>query len=358
MKRAGKKIALLSGDGIGPEVIRESVKVLDTLSSNSDINFSYYDAPIGAKAIDKYGNPFPDKTKKICDSCDAILFGAIGDPKYDNNPKAKMRPEDGLLEMRKYLGLYANIRPVKVYESLINSSPLKASILKNTDFIVFRELTGGIYFGEKGLDQKKSIAFDTCRYTREEIERISHIAFKEAKKRKNILTLVDKANVLETSRLWREVVQNMSNDYSDVKVQYLFVDNAAMKIITNPSDFDVILTENMFGDIITDEASVITGSIGMLPSASIGNKISLFEPIHGSYPQAAGKNIANPMAMILSSSMMLDLSFGLKKYSKNINQAVSDALDKGIVTQDINHEKNYSTSYVGDWISERVKKLL
>ena len=309
-------------------------------------------------AIDKYENPFPKKTKEICDSCDAILFGAIGDPKYDNNPKAKIRPEDGLLEMRKYLGLYANIRPIKVYESLINSSPLKASILKNTDFIVFRELTGGIYFGEKGVDQKKSIAFDTCRYTREEIERISHLAFKEAKKRKNILTLVDKANVLETSRLWREVVQNMSNDYSDVKVQYLFVDNAAMKIITNPSDFDVILTENMFGDIITDEASVITGSIGMLPSASIGDKISLFEPIHGSYPQAAGKNIANPMAMILSSSMMLDLAFGLKKYSEIINQAVSDALDKGIVTQDINHEKNYSTSYVGEWISERVKKLL
>ena len=358
MKRAGKKIALLSGDGIGPEVIRESVKVLDALSSNSEINFSYYNAPIGAEAIDKYENPFPKKTKEICDSCDAILFGAIGDPKYDNNPKAKIRPEDGLLEMRKYLGLYANIRPVKVYESLINSSPLKASILKNTDFIVFRELTGGIYFGEKGLDQKKSIAFDTCRYTREEIERISHLAFKEAKKRKNILTLVDKANVLETSRLWREVVQNMSNDYSDVKVQYLFVDNAAMKIITNPSDFDVILTENMFGDIITDEASVITGSIGMLPSASIGDKISLFEPIHGSYPQAAGRNIANPMAMILSSSMMLDLAFGLKKYSEIINQAVSDALDKGIVTQDINHEKNYSTSYVGEWISERVKKLL
>ncbi len=358
MKRAGKKIALLSGDGIGPEVIRESVKVLDTLTSNSDINFSYYDAPIGAEAIDKYGNPFPDKTKEICDSCDSILFGAIGDPKYDNNPKAKIRPEDGLLEMRKYLGLYANIRPVKVYDSLISSSPLKASILKNTDFIVFRELTGGIYFGEKGLDEKKNSAFDTCRYTREEIERISHLAFEEAKKRKNILTLVDKANVLETSRLWREVVQNISKEYKDVNIQYLFVDNAAMKIITNPSDFDVILTENMFGDIITDEASVITGSLGMLPSASIGNKVSLFEPIHGSYPQAAGKNIANPMAMILSSSMMLDLAFGLKEYSEIINQAVKDALENGIVTEDINQEKSCTTSYVGDWISERVKKLL
>ena len=358
MRQAGKKIALLGGDGIGPEVIRESVKVLDILSINSDVNFSYFDAFIGAEAIDKYGSPFPDKTKDICDNCDAILFGAIGDPKYDNNPKAKIRPEDGLLAMRKHLGLYANIRPVKVYDSLVNSSPLKPSILKNTDFIVFRELTGGIYFGEKGLDEKKSIAFDTCRYSKEEIERISHLAFKEAKKRKKILTLVDKANVLETSRLWREVVQNISNQYKDVNVQYLFVDNAAMKIITNPSDFDVILTENMFGDIITDEASVITGSLGMLPSASIGNKISLFEPIHGSYPQAAGKNLANPMAMILSASMMLDLVFGLKKYSEIINNSVSDALDKGIVTEDINQDKNYSTSYVGDWISKKVELYL
>ena len=358
MRQAGKKIALLGGDGIGPEVITESVKVLETLSINSDVNFSYFDASIGAEAIDKYGSPFPDKTKDICDNCDAILFGAIGDPKYDNNPKAKIRPEDGLLAMRKHLGLYANIRPVKVYDSLVNSSPLKPSILKNTDFIVFRELTGGIYFGEKGLDEKKSIAFDTCRYSKEEIERISHLAFKEAKKRKKFLTLVDKANVLETSRLWREVVQNISNQYKDVNVQYLFVDNAAMKIITNPSDFDVILTENMFGDIITDEASVITGSLGMLPSASIGNKISLFEPIHGSYPQAAGKNLANPMAMILSASMMLDLVFGLKKYSEIINKSVSDALDKGIVTEDINQEKNYSTSYVGDWISKKVELYL
>ena len=353
-----KKIALLSGDGIGPEVIEESVKVLNIISQNSDINFSFIEAPIGAGAIDLYRNPFPDKTKDICDNCDAILFGAIGDPKYDNNPKAKIRPEDGLLAMRKHLGLYANIRPVKVYDSLVNSSPLKPSVLKNTDFIVFRELTGGIYFGEKGLDQKKSIAFDTCKYTKEEIERISHLAFKEAKKRKKILTLVDKANVLETSRLWREVVQNISNEYKDINVQYLFVDNAAMKIITNPSDFDVILTENMFGDIITDEASVITGSLGMLPSASIGNKISLFEPIHGSYPQAAGKNLANPMAMILSASMMLDLVFGLKKYSEIINKSVSDALDNGIVTEDINQDKNYSTSFVGDWISKKVEFYL
>jgi 3-isopropylmalate dehydrogenase len=260
--------------------------------------------------------------------------------------------------MRKYLGLYANVRPIKVYESLINASPLKANILDNTDFVVFRELTGGIYFGDKGFDNKNNSAFDTCRYTKDEIVRISHLAFKEAEKRRKLLTLVDKANVLETSRLWRDIVQNISNEYKNIEVEYLFVDNAAMKIITNPSHFDVILTENMFGDIITDEASVITGSLGMLPSASIGDKISLFEPIHGSYPQATGKNIANPMAMILSASMMLDLSFGLKKYSEIIEKSVSDALDNGIVTEDINKEKNYSTTYVGSWISERVKKLL
>lgn len=358
MKQEDKNIAVLSGDGIGPEVINEAIKILNVISEKTDISFNFKNASIGASAIDNYNNPFPNSTKEICNNSDAILFGAIGDPKYDNNPKAKIRPEDGLLEMRKYLGLYANIRPIKVYESLINASPLKANILNNTDFVVFRELTGGIYFGEKGFDNKNSVAFDTCRYTKDEILRISHLAFKEAEKRRNLLTLVDKANVLETSRLWRDVVQNISNKYENVEVQYLFVDNAAMKIITNPSDFDVILTENMFGDIITDEASVITGSLGMLPSASIGDKISLFEPIHGSYPQAAGKNIANPMAMILSASMMLDLSFGLKKYSKIIEKSVSDALENGIVTEDINYEKNYSTKYVGDWISERVKKLL
>ena len=358
MKQADKNIAVLSGDGIGPEVINEAIKILNVISEKTDIRFNFDNASIGASAIDKFDNPFPDPTKDICNNSDAILFGAIGDPKYDNNPKAKIRPEDGLLEMRKYLGLYANVRPIKVYESLINFSPLKSSILDKTDFVVFRELTGGIYFGEKGFDNKTNSAFDTCRYTKDEIERISYLAFKEAEKRRNQLTLVDKANVLETSRLWRDIVQKISYEYKNVDVQYLFVDNAAMKIITNPSDFDVILTENMFGDIITDEASVITGSLGMLPSASIGDKISLFEPIHGSYPQAAGKNIANPMAMILSASMMLDLSFGLKTYSEIIDKSVSDALDNGVVTEDINKDKNYSTTYVGDWISERVKKLL
>lgn len=351
------RIAILPGDGIGPEVMNEALKVLDVISQKSRIKFDFNKGLVGASAIDEYGDPFPDQTKSICDESDAILFGAIGDPKYDNDPKAKIRPEDGLLEMRKYLELFSNVRPVKTYESLINFSPIKKDIISGTNFVVFRELTGGIYFGEKGISDDKSNAFDTCTYDINEIERISHLAFKEAQRRKKKLTLIDKANVLATSRLWREVVQNISKNYPDVTVSFLFVDNAAMKIITNPKDFDVILTENMFGDIITDEASVITGSLGMLPSASVGNNISLYEPIHGSYPQAAGKGIANPMAMILSVSMMLSHSFNLLKESELIEKSVNEALKNSIVTVDINKENNFSTSYVGDWIANKLVDL-
>ena len=323
--------------------MNEALKVIDVVSEKSNIHFSFSKSLVGSAAIDAEGHPFPDSTKKNCNDSDAILFGAIGDPKYDNNPKAKLRPEDGLLEMRKFLGLYANVRPVKTYESLLEASPLKKDIISGTDFVVYRELTGGIYFGNKAISDDRKSAFDTCSYTSNEIERISHLAFKEALKRKKQLTLVDKANVLDTSRLWREIVQEISKKYIDVNVSYLFVDNAAMKIITNPKDFDVILTENMFGDIITDEASVITGSLGMLPSASIGDKVSLFEPIHGSYPEAAGKDIANPMAMILSSALMLDLSFNMKKESEIIIKSVEEALNNGFVTQDINQKSYYST---------------
>ena len=351
------RIAVLPGDGIGPEVMNEALKVLDVISQKSRIKFDFNKGLVGASAIDEYGDPFPDQTKSICDESDAILFGAIGDPKYDNDPKAKIRPEDGLLEMRKYLELFSNVRPVKTYESLVDFSPIKKDIISGTNFVVFRELTGGIYFGEKGISDDKSNAFDTCTYDINEIERISHLAFKEAQRRKKKLTLIDKANVLATSRLWREVVQNISKNYPDVTVSFLFVDNAAMKIITNPKDFDVILTENMFGDIITDEASVITGSLGMLPSASVGNNISLYEPIHGSYPQAAGKGIANPMAMILSVSMMLSHSFNLLKESELIEKSVNEALKNSIVTVDINKENNFSTSYVGDWIANKLVDL-
>ena len=351
------RIAILPGDGIGPEVMNEALKVLDVISQKSGIKFDFNKGLVGASAIDEYGDPFPDQTKSICDESDAILFGAIGDPKYDNDPKAKIRPEDGLLEMRKYLELFANVRPVKTYEALVDFSPIKKNIISGTNFVVFRELTGGIYFGEKGISDDRSNAFDTCTYDINEIERISHLAFKEAQRRKKKLTLIDKANVLATSRLWREVVQNISKNYPNVTVSFLFVDNAAMKIITNPKDFDVILTENMFGDIITDEASVITGSLGMLPSASVGNNISLYEPIHGSYPQAAGKGIANPMAMILSVSMMLSHSFNLLKESELIEKSVNEALKNSIVTVDINKENNFSTSYVGDWITNKLAEL-
>ena len=351
------RIAVLPGDGIGPEVMNEALKVLDVISQKSGIKFDFNKGLVGASAIDEYGDPFPDQTKSICDESDAILFGAIGDPKYDNDPKAKIRPEDGLLEMRKYLELFANVRPVKTYEALVDFSPIKKNIISGTNFVVFRELTGGIYFGEKGISDDRSNAFDTCTYDINEIERISHLAFKEAQRRKKKLTLIDKANVLETSRLWREVVQNISKNYPDVTVSSLFVDNASMKIITSPKDFDVILTENMFGDIITDEASVITGSLGMLPSASVGRNISLYEPIHGSYPQAAGKGIANPMAMILSVSMMLSHSFNLLKESELIERSVDEALQNSIVTVDINKENNFSTSYVGDWITNKLAEL-
>ena len=350
-------IAVLEGDGIGPEVMKEALKLLDVISKKNNVKFDCVKGLVGAAAIDKEGHPFPDQTKSICDESDAILFGAIGDPKYDNDPKAKIRPEDGLLEMRKYLELFSNVRPVKTYESLINFSPIKKDIISGTNFVVFRELTGGIYFGEKGISDDRSNAFDTCTYDINEIERISHLAFKEAQRRKKKLTLIDKANVLATSRLWREVVQNISKNYPDVTVSSLFVDNASMKIITSPKDFDVILTENMFGDIITDEASVITGSLGMLPSASVGHNISLYEPIHGSYPQAAGKGIANPMAMILSVSMMLSHSFNLLKESELIERSVDEALQNSIVTVDINKENNFSTSYVGDWITNKLAEL-
>ena len=351
------RIAILPGDGIGPEVMNEALKVLDVISQKSGIKFDFKNGLVGASAIDEYGDPFPDQTRSICDKSDAILFGAIGDPKYDNDPKAKVRPEDGLLEMRKYLELFANVRPVKTYEALVDFSPIKKNIISGTNFVVFRELTGGIYFGEKGISDDRSNAFDTCSYDINEIERISHLAFKEAQKRKKKLTLIDKANVLATSRLWREVVQNISKNYPDVTVSSLFVDNASMKIITSPKDFDVILTENMFGDIITDEASVITGSLGMLPSASVGHNISLYEPIHGSYPQAAGKGIANPMAMILSVSMMLSHSFDLLRESELIERSVDEALQNSIVTVDIDKENNFSTSYVGDWISNKLVEL-
>src|SRR6478609_3657723 len=350
-----KKIAVILGDGIGPEVTQQSIKVLNAIGQRFGHVFHYSCGIMGADAIDKTGNPLPDETIATCLNSDAILFGAIGHPKYDNDPTAKVRPEQGLLKLRKELQLFANIRPISTYQSLQHLSPLKSKQLKGVDFVIFRELTGGIYFGKKELNEDGSYASDLCAYTRSEIVRVSHLAFQYAQKRKRKLTLVDKANVLETSRLWRKVVQEIAAEYADVTVDYMFVDNAAMQIILNPAQFDVVLTENMFGDIISDEASVLSGSLGLLPSASVGNKTALFEPIHGSYPQAAGKDIANPLGSILSAAMLLD-HFQLTAEAKAVRDAVGWTLANGFVSKDIDPINNYSTTAIGDLITDHIER--
>ena len=346
-------IAVIPGDGIGPEVTQQSIHVLNAIAEQFGHSFHYKYVLMGADAIDKTGSPLPDETVEVCLESDAVLFGAIGHPKYDNDPTAKVRPEQGLLKLRKSLGLFANIRPINTYPALHHLSPLKEKVLEDVDFIVYRELTGGIYFGEKKINEDYSEASDLCIYNKIEIERIAHLAFRSAQQRKKKLTLVDKANVLETSRLWRKVVQEIASSYNDVTVDYMFVDNAAMQIIVNPKQFDVILTENMFGDIISDEASVISGSLGLLPSASMGNSVALFEPIHGSYPQAAGKDIANPLGSVLSAAMMLD-HFGLAQEAKLVRDAVAWTLSNGFVTKDIDPINSYFTSTIGELISDYV----
>ena len=353
-----KKIAILSGDGIGPEVIEQSLKAVKVIEQLFNLRFTYTPALVGATAIEQVGNPYPDQTHDICMGSDAVLFGAIGDPKYDNDPKAKIRPEQGLLAMRKKLELFANIRPVSAFKSLVHKSPLKTELIEGVDFIVLRELTGGIYFGEpRGRSENGLTAFDTCTYTRAEVERIGKLAFEYARKRAKKLTAVDKANVLATSRLWRETMQDLHKEYPDVELEFMFVDNAAMQLVTYPKKFDVIVTENMFGDILTDEASVITGSLGLLPSASIGVHTSVFEPIHGSYPQAAGKNIANPVGTILSAALMFEYALNLPQAGALIRAACENSIEKGIVTADISAGKVYSTSEVGDWIAEEVRNI-
>lgn len=352
-----KNIAVILGDGIGPEVTQQSIKVLDAIAQQYKHEFTYTYALMGADAIDKTGNPLPDETLTTCLASDAILFGAIGHPKYDNDPTAKVRPEQGLLKLRKSLQLFANIRPITTYPALQHLSPLKAKNLEGVDFVIYRELTSGIYFGKKNLSEDKTTASDDCVYTASEIERIAHLAFKHAQKRRKKLTLVDKANVLETSRLWRKVVQEIAPQYSDVTVDYMFVDNASMQIIVNPKQFDVVLTENMFGDIISDEASVLSGSLGLAPSASVGSGVALFEPIHGSYPQAAGKDIANPIGSILSAAMMLD-HFGLNEEARLVTDAVQWMLQHGFVTKDIDPINSYSTTAIGDLVKDFIENKL
>lgn len=348
------KIAVLPGDGIGPEIISESMKILDVIAEAFQYKFEFDYGLIGAETIFKTGDPLPEETLKICKESDAVLFGAIGDPAFDNNPEAKVRPEQGLLKLRKELGLFANIRPLKTYASLIEKSPLKREIIEGADIQIFRELVSGIYFGEKFTDPEGAYAYDVCKYSREDILPIAHMAFQEAQKRNKKLTLIDKANVLDTSRLWRKICQEIASEYPDVQLDYMFVDNAAMQLILNPKQFDVILTENMFGDIISDEASVIGGSIGLLPSASVGEKNALFEPIHGSYPQAKGKGIANPIASILSVAMMLD-HLGLQPAANKLRQSVEHAIENKYVTIDLNTKQYYSTSEVGSFIADHIK---
>lgn len=345
------EIAVLPGDGIGPEITRQSVKVLKAVAERFKHQFYFREAPVGAAGIDYDGNPLPEETLELCRNSDAVLFGAIGTPKYDNDPAAKIRPEQGLLRLRKELGLFANIRTVKAYEKLKNLSPLRPEIISGVDMVIYRELTGGIYFGEKYTSEDGNSATDSCTYNVEEIERIAHLAFEAAQKRGKKLTLVDKANVLETSRLWRKTVTALGKEYPEVILDYLFVDNAAMQMIQYPKQFDVILTENMFGDILSDEASVIGGSIGLLPSASIGKSHALFEPIHGSFPQAAGKGIANPIASVLSAAMLLE-HFGLYEEAEVVKNAVEVSLHLEVCTQDINHVHNYNTEKVGDFLEE------
>ena len=348
------KIAILAGDGIGPEIMQQGVAVLNAIAERFGHAFEYEEAQVGACAIEACGDAYPAATHEVCMRADAVLFAAVGDLKYDNDPTLKMRPETGLLAMRKQLGLFANVRPVATFECLLHKSPLKEGLLRGADFVVIRELTGGMYFGEKYQDNDK--AYDTNVYTRPEIERILKVAFELAMQRRRHLTVVDKANVLASSRLWRQIAQEMALRYPEVTTDYMFIDNASMRVLTEPRFFDVIVTENTFGDILTDETSCITGSMGLQPSSSLGEHTPLFEPVHGSWPQAAGQNIANPLAQILSAAMLLE-HFGLNDEGALVRKAVNASLDANVRTPEIQVEggAKYGTREVGQWIVNYIK---
>lgn len=349
------KIAVLAGDGIGPEISAVGVDVMTAVCKKFGHTVQYEYALCGADAIDKVGDPFPEETYQTCCRADAVLFSAVGDPKFDNDPTAKMRPEQGLLAMRKKLGLFANIRPVQTFKCLLHKSPLRAELVDGADFICIRELTGGMYFGQKYQDNEK--AYDTNYYTRAEIERILQVGFEYALKRRKHLTVVDKANVLASSRLWRQIAQEMVPRYPEVTTDYMYVDNAAMRMIQEPTFFDVMVTENTFGDILTDEGSCISGSMGLLPSASTGSGTPVFEPIHGSWPQAKGQNIANPLAQILSVAMLFEY-FDLKAEGTLIRRAVDASLDACVRTPEIQVEggARYGTREVGAWIVDWIQQ--
>ena len=333
----------------------QGVAVLDAIAQKFGHEFEYEEAIVGAHAIDEVGDPYPEATHDVCMRADAVLFAAVGDLKYDNDPTSKIRPEQGLLAMRKKLGLYANVRPVATFDCLLHKSPLKDELLRGADLVVIRELTGGMYFGEKYQDNDK--AYDTDIYTRPEIERILKVAFEMAMTRKKHLTVVDKANVLASSRLWRQIAKEMESQYPEVTTDYMFIDNASMRVLTEPTFFDVIVTENTFGDILTDETSCITGSMGLQPSSSLGEHTPLFEPVHGSWPQAKGQNLANPLAQILSAAMLLE-HFGLNEEGALIREAVNASLDANVRTPEIQIEggAKFGTKEVGKWIVEYIKR--
>jgi len=353
------KIVLLPGDGIGPEVVGEARRVLDTVTQLFGHQFSYAEHLLGGCAIDATGTAMPDATLQACAAAQAVLLGAVGGPKWDD-PQAKVRPEQGLLAIRKGLGLYANLRPVKAIPSLAHLSPLKPERVAGVDFMVIRELTGGLYFGQpKGRTQtpEGEQAVDTLIYNEHEIRRIVRLAFQLARGRRKIVTSIDKANVLESSRLWRKIAIEVGKEFPDVRLEHQLVDSAAMRLITHAAQFDVIVTENMFGDILTDEAAVLAGSLGLLPSASLGEgKLGLYEPIHGSAPDIAGKGIANPTGTILSAAMLLRHSLGLEAEARAIEAAVSAAIDEGCHTGDLGAVKPISTTQMGDAIRVRLKR--
>lgn len=348
-------IAVLAGDGIGPEISAQGVAVMQAVCQKFGHEATFTPALVGAAAIDAVGDPFPEDTYEICKKADAVLFSSVGDPKFDNNPNAKVRPEQGLLAMRKKLGLFANIRPVQTFDCLIHKSPLKDELVRGADFVCIRELTGGMYFGEK--KEGDDYAYDTNAYSREEVERILKVAYAYAQRRRKHLTVVDKANVLASSRLWRKVAQEMASKYPDVTTDFMYVDNASMRMIQEPTFFDVMVTENTFGDILTDEGSCITGSMGLLPSASTGESTPVFEPIHGSWPQAKGLNIANPLAQILSVAMLFEY-FNLVEEGALVRKAVDASLDANVRTPEIqvSDGAKYGTKEVGAWIVDWINK--
>ncbi len=357
-----KKITILPGDGIGKEVTTAGKKVLDQIAEAFGHTFTYDYATIGHEAIEATGEALPEESLTKMRNADAILFGAVGHPKYDNDPTLKVRPEQGLLKMRKELGLYANLRPIKLFDELLSASSIKEEILKGADILFFRELTGDVYFGERGRRDDNKTAYDTMIYSTYEVERIAHKAFKAAQTRRKKLTSVDKANVLESSRLWRSVVQEVAKQYPDVEVDHQFVDATAMKLIQNPRSFDVVVTGNLFGDILTDEASQIAGSMGMLASASIGDKVGLYEPIHGSAHDITGMGVANPLASILSAALLLEISFGMKEESNAVIKAIEQTLKEGFRTRDIadastKQEKILGTEVMGNVVCNHVRLL-